>query len=115
MKFNSTSFFRVFFSTRLKSLIAAAFFLTQIQTGFSQNTGIYYTWSSPGAAYTANSSPNIIGAAGDDNVVYPIAMTAATWSGFNYAGKDYGSTATIYVSSNGWISFQNPGGNSYPT
>ena len=101
--------------TRFAGLILFTFILTQSFPIYSQCTGINYSFSIPGVAWTANPTPNILGTAGADEAVYVINPTLANWSGFNYAGKDYAATAPIYVSTNGWASFVNPGGNPYPT
>ena len=97
------------------STIFTILLLLIFQTGFAQITGINYQWSSPGVAWTANPTPNVLGTGGADEAVYTINPTLANWSGFNYAGKDFPATAPIYVSTNGWASFVNPGGNPYPT
>src|SRR5690349_4369790 len=114
MKFNSTSFCKAISSSSLKSLVAATLFVTQFQSVFSQVSGINYSFSIPAVAWTANPSPAVLGGGGIDDSVFVINPTALSWSGFNYAGKDYAATDPIYVSTNGWASFVNPGGNSYP-
>src|SRR5215204_1583831 len=97
-----------------RAFILTIFTVLIFQNSFSQMTGMNYSFAAPNQSWAANAGTVICGASVDDQV-FVINPTALTWSGFNYAGKDYAATDPIYVSTNGWASFVNPAGNSYPT
>ncbi len=104
MKLNSKLFSRVLF-------ISLLFLACLTYKGFGQNTGINYSYTSAANAFTANNGAIFAGSAGTDDAVYTITPTAITWpNGFYYGNKYYGPTSTIYVSTNGWMSFINQGG-----
>ena len=96
-------------------LICLIFFLTANNT-FSQSTGLNYVFSQPAGTMTYNSSAagavTIISGGADEQVA--TINTMIGWSGFYFGGKWYQTTSPLYVSSNGWMSFVNPGGNSSP-
>jgi hypothetical protein len=102
MKLNSTQILRVlFFSVLIACLYGQ---------GFAQVNGLNYTYGAAANPWAANSGTIFAGSPGADEVVFMITPTAAQWSGFTYGSKFYPSTTTIYVSTNGWLSFVNQGG-----
>src|SRR5262245_25875109 len=78
----------------------------------AQSTGINYSYSSGANSWVANSAPVIIINGGIDDQLVNIsgAQFPATWSGFDYGGMTFTSATGIWISSNGFISFLNPGG-----
>ncbi len=85
-----------------------SFFCTDV---LAQLTGINYTYTNPaGGAFIAIAAPTTLIPAGTDDAVATITPTAAQWSGFYFGGVFYPAGQPIYVSSNGFLSFLNPGG-----
>jgi len=99
--------------TRLSSLL----FLITLSFSFCVNaqiSGINYTYSTqPYGVWTANAGTSIIAANADD-VITSFTPTAATWSGFYFGSQYFPAGQPIYVSSNGFMAFLNPG-SSIPT
>ncbi len=94
-----------------KSFLLSIFFLSIGISTLAQTTGINYIYSAAANGYVPNAGTIFAGSAGADEVVYTINPTAFTWpNGFYYGSKYYPPTSTIYVSTNGWMSFVNQGG-----
>ncbi|CAN5573470.1 hypothetical protein BH11BAC1_BH11BAC1_17350 [soil metagenome] len=93
-------------------LTTAIIFLLLKQVSVAQNNGLYYNYIASGSSWSANGGTILTPAATQvDEAVYPITPTALTWpAGFYYGSKYFPSTSTIYVSTNGWLSFVNQGG-----
>ncbi len=103
MNLNST------INTRVLLFTVFLFSFTHLALG--QTTGINYTYSWANNGWVANGGTIFTGSAGTDEAVYTITPTAFTWpNGFYYGSQFYPSTTTIYVSTNGWMSFINQGG-----
>lgn len=78
-----------------------------------------YTWSDSDEPnvdaripFYSGSDLRSLGFTGDDTVLTIPLPLAVFPTGFRFYGVDY---PNIYLSSNGWLSFVNPGGQSYPT
>ncbi len=96
--------------TQLTIIFILCYFLNSLYVS-AQSTGINYTYSNPaGGAFIGIATPFTIIAGGADDVVATITPTAAQWSGFNFGGVYFPAGQPIYVSSNGFLSFMNPGG-----
>ncbi|MEO8085538.1 MAG: T9SS type A sorting domain-containing protein [Bacteroidota bacterium] len=77
----------------------------------AQITGINYTYTNvAGGAFITPAAWLGLMAASTDDAVATIVPTAAQFGAFDFGGVTYLTGSTIYVSSNGFISFLNPGG-----
>src|SRR6187399_55988 len=85
-------------------------FLFSVVSSTAQTTGINYTHLTQSyGSWTANAGTSII-PANSDEVITSFTPPAALWSGFYFGGTFFPAGQPIYVSSNGFMSFLNPGG-----
>jgi hypothetical protein len=99
--------------TFTRNFIILAFLISALGTT-AQTTGLYYTQGTQSyGSWTANAGVAVIPANSDD-ILATITPTAAQWNGFYFGGTFFPAGQPIYVSSNGFMSFLNPG-SSLPT
>ncbi len=90
-------------------LFAAA--LLCVSTAGAQSTGINYGYSTGSNTWLANSLPVVAIPSGVDDQLINIsgASFPVGWSGFDFGGMTFTNATGIWISSNGFISFMNPG------
>ncbi len=110
---------KTFPTTFARFLFAGVFILLQQSFSYSQSTGINYTYSTQAyGAWAANGGAVIAGSPGADNTLFtitpPPGVGANQWNGFFFGSTYFPPGQPIYISSNGFMSFINPG-SSIPT
>ena len=106
-------------STRLFGWLSVVIiFFLNVRMSYAQSTGINYTYlTQPYGAWAANAGTAVIAANSDDVLTSftPVNGTGTNqWSGFFLGSRYFPGGIPIYVSSNGFFSFLNPG-TSLPT
>jgi hypothetical protein len=101
--------------TKLIYILCISFFATNVA---AQTTGLYYNYASFSyGTWTSNAGAAVIAANSDDvltSFTPPAGIGAGQWNGFFLGSTYFPAGQPIYVSSNGFMSFLNPG-TSIPT